>query len=112
LEWRRDGRPKSWWIRREDETTWTAHDADGLIIALPSLGISQATMVRHLSATILTQAAFADIVLERTCELFGTDAVKASLQQSRQFLLKIAALAEQGPEGRDVGHAPGLRIVK
>jgi hypothetical protein len=60
---------------------------------LPALGLEAEDLDRHIGASILTQATYADMVLTSARQLFGADVVARSIDDTRVFLDALSATA-------------------
>jgi hypothetical protein len=75
-----------WRARLVGEDVWRPVDAAGLEAVLAAMGVDLASFQRQLEASILTQAAFAEVVLDTARELLGGDAVTRGIAETRAFL--------------------------
>lgn len=95
VQWRRDARPAAWSIRVVGNEQW-AHFAKGeMPRAVEQFQIDPFAFERQVGASILTQAVFADMVMEGAVDLFGQEAVRRSIADTRSFLSGVSDAAKR-----------------
>jgi hypothetical protein len=95
VSWRRDARPAAWQIRIVGQEEWQTFTKAELPKALERLAIDPIAFDRQVGASILTQAVFADMVMEGAIELFGQEAVRKSIADTRAFLSGVSEAAKR-----------------
>lgn len=116
ISWRRDGRPETWSIRERGAETSCSLRAAELPETLKLLGIDISAFEKQLGASILTQAVFADMVLEGAIRLFGSEVVSRSINDTREFLAMVSDAAARMTKVAPLAptprrQAPVLRLV-
>lgn len=106
LAWKRTQKPNAWSVRKPGEDAWTFYDAAGFLAALPTLGVDRDALDRQLGASILTQAVFADMVMEGAVKIFGSDAVQRSIKDTRDFLQSVSDAATRMTRDAAAGGNP------
>jgi hypothetical protein len=95
LMWQRAQKPEAWSVRETGAEAWTTSTREALPDKLTALSVADATVEKMLGATVMTQAVFADMVLEGAARIFGRDAVERSVRETRTFLAEVSATASQ-----------------
>lgn len=104
LTWQRgplqDG---AWQIKRRNLEEAPAHVHYGdLLDHLEAMGADMGAMGRELHALVMTQIAFADVVLRDAAQLLGYETVQSIVAGHRSFALQLKAAVERiaGPARR------------
>ena len=90
IVWRRDAKPHSWSVREAGASDYSSVPKAELPATLKRLGLDIKAFERQAGASILTQAVFADMVLEGAVTLFGAEAVEHSIKDTRSFLTGVS----------------------
>jgi hypothetical protein len=107
---RRDG-ATPWRLRLSDTTEWTAFGGAELELRLAAASVDTDDLQRQLSASILTQAVFAEMVVDGARKIFGEDVVQRSVADTQAFLDVVRDTAQRVTEpASDVEQR--LRIVR
>jgi hypothetical protein len=92
--WRRAERPKPWSLKRKGEATAEAFATKDFAQALADAGVDTDDFERQLGVSVLTQAVFADMVLQAAMKLFGAEVVTRSINDTRAFLASVSEMAQ------------------
>lgn len=117
ITWRRSDRPKPWYLRNKHAESGQAYDTGEFAQALALAGVDLEDFERQLGVSILTQAVFADLVMQSAVQLFGSEVVHRSIQDTRAFMSQVSQLAQmhtgnnQEPRQGAMKQRPRLRIV-
>jgi hypothetical protein len=119
IVWESGGGRTPWKARLVGEEPWRVVDAAGLEALLAGMGVDVASFQRQLENSILTQAAFAEVVLDTARELLGGDAVTRGIAETRAFLGAIeramqdltAARSDDDEAAAPRQRSPLLRLV-
>jgi hypothetical protein len=90
IMWQKDSSPNPWRIRPKGSDQWTELNSSGLIKKLNQWDACTDQFERQVGASIMTQAVFADQVIQGATKLFGEDAVQQGIEDARQFLQAVA----------------------
>ena len=95
VSWERHVQPSPWRWRAiaTPIADWTPVEAQALRAALAAAGVDTAYLDRHIGASVLTQAVYADMVLEAVRNLFGADVVARSIDDTKAFLEALSVTA-------------------
>ncbi len=95
VQWRRDARPAAWSIREIGSEQWTNFSKGEMPRAIEQFQLDPFSFERQVGASILTQAVFADMVMEGAVDLFGQEAVRKSIADTRSFLSGVSDAAKR-----------------
>ncbi len=95
VQWRRDAKPSAWSIRPIGTEEWAHFSKGEMPRALERYSLDPIAFDRQVGASILTQAVFADMVMEGAIDLFGQDAVRKSIADTRSFLSGVSDAAKR-----------------
>lgn len=114
ITWERMAQPMAWKVRPSGQGEWSANDTRGLEEQLHAAAVDMEHFERQLGVSVLTQAVFADMVMERASELFGRDVVKRSIADTRAFLNLVSETATQLSSSRGTlsNNAPSQRQTR
>lgn len=99
VSWNRNAKPKSWRIKKmgaEQEMFFNTSEAD---LALTAMGVDIMDIERQLGVSVLTQAVFADMVLNGARQLFGAEVVERSVEDTKAFLNAVSQMARSHAGG-------------
>lgn len=118
ITWRRGDRPKPWSLMHKGNGTTNSYCGKEFEHALKSAGVDLDDFERQIGVSALTQAVFADMVLQSAIQLFGAEVVTRSINDTRAFLAQVSEMAHQhagtrsqSPAGVRATHRPRLRLV-
>lgn len=110
--WKKSHKERPWRVRPKGTVVWTELNREDLVEKLESWGGDTRQFERSVGASIMTQAVFADHVIEGAAKLFGREAVDSNLEEARSFLSKIAdTIKEQTKKVEDKKSLTRLRVV-
>jgi len=96
LIWQRHSEPEHWQIRpNKCEGPWELVERTRLLDALARRAIDLTRLERELTAMVLTQVAFADLVLRHATNLLGPDVVRRALIGHREFMGELKAAVDR-----------------
>lgn len=108
ITWRRSDRPKPWNIRKKNTETGQAYDTAEFAQIVQLAGVDLEDFERQLGVSILTQAVFADMVMQSAVKLFGAEVVHRSIHDTRAFMSQVSLLAQMHTGGSK--HAAGSML--
>lgn len=95
VTWRRDARPAAWSIRDQGQEEFKHYVKSDMKLAVETHALDPIAFERMVGASILTQAVFADMVMEGAVELFGHEVVRQSISDTRSFLAGVSDAAQR-----------------
>lgn len=93
ITWNRKYAPMAWGIRRGFEEQYEMFSNADFRIALQCSEIDMAHFEKLLSTSILSQAVFAEMVIDQIKQIFGAETVEKSVSESKKFLSSIVDMA-------------------
>jgi hypothetical protein len=93
VAWERAAKPQAWRVKPAGHNAWMPIAAEALAATLERHDLDMGAFRRQVGASIMTQAVFADMVLQGANELFGEDVVRQSVEDTRAFLTTLAEAA-------------------
>lgn len=93
ISWNRKLAPTAWGIRRGFQQHFEMFSNADFRIALQCSEIDMVHFEKLLSASILSQAVFAEMVIDQIKQIFGAEVVAKSVGESKKFLSSIVDLA-------------------
>lgn len=103
ISWNRKYAPMAWSIRRGYEERFEMFSNADFRIALSCGEVDLAHFEKLLSTSILSQAVFAEMVMDQIKQMFGADVVNHSVGESKKFLSSIVDMASAlggNPQGK------------
>lgn len=107
--WKRGSRKAAWSIRPLGSAEWQAMPAKDLLARISAMQGDVAAFERQVGVSVLTQAVFADMVLEAAHKIFGVDAVQRSISDTKNFLASVTEVAQKHTRTEAV--RPRLKLV-
>ncbi len=116
LHWRRADRSKPWRLRALGSNNWHYMDRTQLLDTLAAEHVDMAALEKSLASAVLTQAVYANFVIEGAHKIFGESRVQKAIQETQTFLANLKetvhAFAQKRPSPEGPGaDVPGLRLV-
>lgn len=88
--WKKNNLKCPWRIRCKGSKNWTELHKDQLVGELDNWDADIGQLEKSIGVSVMTQAVFADQIVQGACQLFGSEAVQAGIQDARLFLDSIA----------------------
>jgi hypothetical protein len=104
--WRRAERPRPWSLKRKGAETAEAFATKDFAQALADAGVDTDDLERQLGVSVLTQAVFADMVMQAAMKLFGAEVVTRSINDTRAFLASVSEMAQMHAGGKPSPASP------
>jgi hypothetical protein len=112
IVWKKELKTNPWRIRPKGAAIWTEVDRSALINKISEWDGDLAAFERVIGASIMTQAVFADQVIQGATKLFGQSAIEKGLGDARRFLENISkTIKEQTSRVRNKKRRNNLRVV-
>lgn len=95
LVYERQAKPAAWKVRLGEGREFLPVRGTDLVALLKAAGADLAHIERQMGVSLLTQAVFADLYLERARQLFGEEMVASSIKDARAFFNEVGEKAQR-----------------
>jgi len=105
IRWKRKLNPRGWQLRFGDQEEWQDFNAKEFSESLNTHKVDLMAFQRQLGASVLSQAVFANLIVERAQDIFGEKVVSQSMEEAKRFCAAITeaanALAKQTKQNNE-----------